>query len=189
MFDPERFLSGDGDYAAAVIREHHGYVLAVCRSFARTDDETEDLAQEAWRSVVAHARSYSGEGSFRSWLHRIAVNACLTEARTRRTARDATLRYTTELSAGAHPGASDPHGYAERRELSGVIHRALAELTDGERTAVTLRVLEGRRAKEVARIMGVTPATVRSHLRHGLNRLRRIMEDPDSDLSRYRATS
>ena len=83
----------------------------------------------------------------------------------------------------------DPLHQTHLRELQRAILRALPELTPGEREALTLRVLEGRKPAEVARIMNVTPATVRSHVRHALNHLREMMEDPDHDLSRYRANS
>jgi RNA polymerase sigma-70 factor (ECF subfamily) len=188
VFDAERFLSRDAAYTAEVIREHHGFVLMWCRAYSTCDDEAEDLAQEVWRTVVAKARGYRGTGSFKSWLHRIAINTCLSAVRSKKSAREALARYQQEDASGRSAArAPDPQRTVERQQLAMSLHRALGALTQGERRAVTLRVLEGRAPQEVAEIMQITPATVRSHVRHGLNHLRRIMEDPDSELSRYRA--
>ena len=187
LFDASRFLSGDRAYAAEVVRAHHGFVLSVCRAFARSGDEAEDLAQETWKAVVSNADTFRGMGSFRAWLHRIATNVCLSYMRSRKASIDGRRRYA--LEAGGEEPVIRPDGGVgiERRELRASVQGAIARLTERERTAVTLRVLEGRSTTEVAGMMEVTEATVRSHLRHGINHLRRIMEDPESDLHRHRA--
>lgn len=187
MFDPERFAGGDEQYVREIVREHEPMVLVICRSFARDDDHTDDLAQETWLTVCAKVGSFKGEGSFRAWLSRVCMNVCLTEARTQK-ARAERLRRFAQEAKTMDWRRIDPLAETERRELQHATYRALPQLSDGEREAVTLRILEGLSAAEAADLMGVAPATVRSHLRHAINRLRTIMEDPDNELSRYRAT-
>lgn len=185
MFDAERFAAGDRQYVRVVVQEHEPMILFICRSFARDDDHTQDLAQETWKTACAKIGSFSGEGSFRSWLHRVCTNVCLSEMRSRKT-RDERLRQHAEEFYAMHWRDIDPLAETERRELQHSIHRALPKLSDGERDAVTLRIFEGRSAAEIAEIMGIAPATVRSHVRHAIQRLRTMVEDPDNDLSRYR---
>lgn len=187
MFDLKRFTSGDERYVREVVREHEPLVLVICRSFAQDDDHIEDLAQETWKTVCAKIDSFRGEGSFRAWLSRVCARVCLTDARVRKTRADRAMRYAEE-SKPLNWHQIDPLAQTERGQLQRAIHRALPELSDGERNAVTYRILEGRPPTECAELMGVTPATVRSHLRHAINRLRRMMEDPEHELSRYRAS-
>jgi RNA polymerase sigma-70 factor (ECF subfamily) len=188
VFDPQRFSTGEREYVRDVVRAYEPMILLICRSFARDEDQAEDLAQETWKTVCAKIASFRGEGSFRSWLHRVCTNVCLTEVRAGKARAEGRTRYGQEEEAVA-PKQMDPLAETQRRELQRSIHRALPALSDGERTAVTLRILEGCSAAETAERMGVTPATVRSHIRHAIHRLRTMMEDPDNDLSRHRASS
>lgn len=185
MFDAERFTSGDRDYVRAVIREHEAMVQLICQSYSVDYDNAQDLAQETWRIVWTRAGSFEGRGSFRGWLAKIAINVCLSDVRARKKTAARLRRYGRELRSLAGWTQVDPLAETERRELQRAIYRALPELSDGEFDAVTLRILEGRSPTETADIMGVTPATVRSHIRHAIKRLRTLMEDPDNDLSRY----
>lgn len=187
MFDPERFASGDERYIREVVREHEPLVLMICRSFARDEDGTDDLAQETWKKVCATIGSFKSEGSFRAWLSRVCVNVCLSQTRMRKGRRER-LRLYAEEAKTMDWRQIDPLAETEQRELQHAIYRALPELTDGERQAVTLRIFEGCSAAEAAEVMGVAPATVRSHIRHAIKRLRTMMEDPDNDLSRYRTS-
>lgn len=187
MFDLARFAAGDDIYVREVVREHEPMVLMICRSFAQDDDHTNDLAQETWKTVCAKIDSFRGEGSFRAWLSRICTRVCLTDARARMTRAERAKRYADEI-APLEWKQIDPLARTERREFQHAIYRALPGLSNGERTAVTLRILEECTTAETAELMGVAQATVRSHLRHALIRLRTMMEDPNHALSRYRAS-
>lgn len=187
MFDGERFANGDREYVREVVLEHEPMVLVICRSFARDDDHAEDLAQETWTTVCQKIDAFTGRGSFRSWLAAVCTNVCLSDARRKKQRGERLSQYAEEVRSRDWKQI-DPLAETARRELQHSIYRALPKLTESEREAVTLRILEGRPSAEVAKVMGVAPATVRSHLRHAINRLRTMMEDPDDDMSRHRAS-
>lgn len=185
MVDVERFVAGDREYVREVIREYEPMIGLICQSFARDEDHAEDLAQETWSLVCAKARSFDGTGTFRGWLYRVTMNVCLSDVRSRK-ARDEQLgRYAREMSSHRDRERLDPLAETERRELQHAIYRALPQLSENEREALILRIFEGRAPSEIAETMGIATATVRSHVRHAINRLRRMMEDPNNDLSRY----
>jgi RNA polymerase sigma-70 factor (ECF subfamily) len=191
MIDLERFTAGDESHFAELVRSHGGLVLAVTGSFAHDADHAEDLFQEVWRQVYGKRGSYTGRGSFRAWLHRLATNVCRSEYRAQRTRGQA----LEQLLRDAHGGTRvwrppDPLAHTEQSELEQRLHRALAQLSEREHEALLLRVIEGRTPAEVAGIMGVEKATVRSLIRHAVKRLRTILEssDDEDELSRTRST-
>lgn len=187
MFDLERFLSGDRKYVTEIIREHSPLVLVICQSYSRDYDQAQDLHQETWKVVCQKVESFRGTGSFRSWLRTVTHNVCLSELRTTKSTLEGLERFAAEeVGLGRSWSQIDPLADTSKRQLHRAILRAIQKLTDGERDALTLRVIEEKTTAEAAEIMGVKPATVRSHLRHALTRLKEMTEDPDNELSRYR---
>ena len=74
---------------------------------------------------------------------------------------------------------------ADKRENHLKLHRALAKLSNREHEAICLRILEKKKPDEVARIMGIKKSTVRSIIRHGITRLKKLMEAPGDELPGY----
>jgi RNA polymerase sigma factor (sigma-70 family) len=71
---------------------------------------------------------------------------------------------------------ANPLAEVERDEALARIRPVLPDLSPREQEAMELLILEKRSPGEAAQIMGCTPSTVRSHLRHALVRLRTLME-------------
>lgn len=186
MFDTERFARGDREHFKEIMQSYSRVVILVCRAFAVDQDHEEDLFQETWKTVYARRASYSGSGSFEPWLHRVATNVCLDDHRARRISGAALQRYVRETGSATRHGL-DPLASTERSELRRALHQALSRLPEAQQAAIMYRVLDGLSTEEVAARMGIRPATVRSHIRHGIKRLRTLMEDPENGLSRYRS--
>lgn len=186
-FDADRFLSDDPEYQRQVIDRHSEMVMLVCRSHSADYDHAADLYQRVWLRVFEKLHAYEEGGGFAAWLHRVATNICLDDVRQ----RSARARLARGVERAGYEGGHktiDPLEFTARREFQLALHRAIPQLSDRERTTLILRVIDGRSTQEVADQLSVTPATVRSHLRHALNRLRRIIDDPNSDLYGYRSS-
>ena len=65
------------------------------------------------------------------------------------------------------------------QEPANELLRALTMLSPKQRAATILRFYVGYSTREVAEILGMSPATVRVHLSQGRRRLRREMESDD----------
>ncbi len=76
------------------------------------------------------------------------------------------------------PGV-DPR-LSEMDEPAGELVAALGRLSPNQRAALVLHYYAGYPTKEIAAIIGSSPATVRVHLSQGRKRLRRILEEPDA---------
>jgi RNA polymerase sigma-70 factor (ECF subfamily) len=187
MIDVRRFRRGDPEYFEEVLRSHGHTVLAVAEAFGKDSDHAEDLFQETWSHVFEKRRSYRGTGSFDGWLHRIATRVCIGDYRDRKDRLEAMDRMRIENHRevlGVVP--MDPLSAAARTDLHGRLHRALGGLSRREHEAITLRIFEGMSTDEVADRMRISQATVRSIVRHGIARLRNVMEDMGDELPGYR---
>lgn len=172
-------------------------LLAHCYRMLGAVDEAEDLVQEtylrAWRSYGG----FEGRSSLRSWLYRIATNACLT-ALERRAGRPlpSGLRGPSEALTLEAPqteiswlqpipdalilAGSDPAGIvASRDSLRLAFVAALQHLPARQRAVLILRDVLAWRAAEVAELLGTTTVAVKSTLQRARAHLRRVAPSED----------
>lgn len=160
----------------ALIEQYGGLVLQVAESFTSDPDEAEDLFQEIWLTAWSKRDQFRGQGSWSAWLMILSRNVCRSKYRSDQARAGRMDRYAAVTEEEDHAWRpEDPHASVEEGERSARLHRALETLSEREHEAVVLRVLEGRAPEEVARIMGVKKATVRSLLRKAVTRLREVL--------------
>ena len=151
--------------------EFAAFVAARYRALVRTGllligdrGHAEDLAQSALiRTYLAWGRlrdPANAEAYARRTLIRLALRA-----RQR--------RWTGEIAAGQVPGeGTGPAADAGRDDLVLDVRRALAALPAGQRAVLVLRYLDDQSEAETARLLGISPGTVKSRTARGLASLR-----------------
>ena len=100
----DRAVAGDTAAFSVLVDRHRGELHRHCRrmlaSSQRASERAEDALQEALLRAWCARSSFAGRASFRTWLYRIATNACLDELR-----RD---RRTDGPSPSDEPASPDP---------------------------------------------------------------------------------
>ncbi|EST24746.1 RNA polymerase subunit sigma-70 [Streptomyces roseochromogenus] len=169
---------------AALTESYRREIRAHCYRMTGSYDDAEDLVQETFLHAWRARDGYQGRASARTWLYRIATNACLDFQR--RTARRP-QRY--EPLPGMDHGAGEPparitwlqpypddelpDSAAESREtVELVLLAALQHLPARQRAALVLRDLLGLTAAESARALGTSVASVNSALQRARPALR-----------------
>ena len=166
----------------AVVVEHQGTVLRICRSILRDDHLGDDAAQEAFLRLWQRLRSLSVERRPREigpWLRRVAVSTAVDAARSRRSRGDALARLTRGADPAALVEAAEP---ADRASLSELEHRlevALDRLPEGQRTVFLLRHRGGLALSEVADALGIAVSTAKTQFARACTKLQ-------ADLNPYR---
>lgn len=194
MADEERRLvdraqRGDVESFNALVRGYEARVYNLCYRMLGDADSAADAAQDAFLAAFRNLRSFRG-GSFRSWMLRIATNACYDQLRARK------RRPTVSLDEGdddeeASPLqiadlAESPSDFALRRELAAAIERGLSELPDEQRIILVLSDIEGLAYDEIAQITNTNLGTVKSRLSRGRARLRDVLKAGELLPARYR---
>jgi RNA polymerase sigma-70 factor (ECF subfamily) len=180
MFDSERFREGDHPYFAEIIRVHGPAVRAVCRTYAESEDELDDLLQGVFTLVYRKRRSYRGDGPFAAWIYRLATNHCVSVHRARKARQRGMETFVARDGAeGLHPKSTDPGKDLERKETKRAVWKALDALPKKERQSIVLRLIEGLSPAEVAEKMKITKTSVRSNTNRGKKRLMKTMGGRD----------
>jgi len=165
-----RVAAGDARAFERLMRRHNTRMYRAARSILKNEAEAEDAVQEAYWKAYLNIGTFRADARLSTWLTRIVVNEAL--MRLRRNKRRAqfiqsdmdTRHDLDRLDASAVPGyaADNPAHAAWRAEVRGLIERRLDELPDDYRTVFMLRAVEDMPAVEVAAVLGIPEATVRT---------------------------
>jgi RNA polymerase sigma-70 factor, ECF subfamily len=164
----ERARSGDVTAFEHVYRREVGRVYALCLRMTADAARARDLTQSVFVRAWDRLASFRGDSQLSSWLHRIAVNEVLIEARTdkRRRARVVLAEDHAVESGGAvedapaYSGVTMPVDTESRIDLE----RAISMLPPGARTVFVLHDIEGYRHEEISRMTGSAEGTLRAQL-------------------------
>ena len=152
----------DGASFERLVAEHQGVVLRISRSILRDEHLGADAAQETfvrlWRSLEAgRAPERSG-----GWLQRVAVTTALDLARRRRTRTRREEALASEAPATGAAALDAPERAAVAAEIEQRFERALALLSEGQRTIFLLRHSAGLPLAEIAATLDVALPTVKT---------------------------
>lgn len=130
--------------------------------------EAQDVTQEAFIKAYRALSNFRGDSAFYTWLYRIAVNSAKNHlvARSRRPPTDDVDITDGDVEAAGVVMAdmATPESYAVRDQLQSALGRALVELPEDLRTALTLCEMEGLSYDEIARVLDCPIGTVRSRI-------------------------
>jgi RNA polymerase sigma-70 factor (ECF subfamily) len=174
LFD--RVRAGELAPFELLMRRHNQRLFRVARSIVRSDDEAEDVMQEAYVRAYEHRGQFEGRARFATWLTKIAVYEA--QARVRRGARVGSLEGDvdeTRLEAKGEDGR-DPGAQVAGRELGALLEAAVDELPEGMRTTFVLRQVEGLSTAETAECLGLSQEAVKVRLHRARAALRRSLE-------------
>jgi RNA polymerase sigma-70 factor (ECF subfamily) len=186
--------SRKGELAAfnTLVERHQTAVYNLCLRMMGAQQPAEDATQEAFIAAFRRLEQFRG-GSFRSWVFRIAANACYDEMRRRRARPAASLdeaRGVGEAPTDVAAAGLTLDDEMERRELGALLQRSLLALPADQRLAVILCDVQGMDYAEIAVIAGASLGTVKSRISRGRARLREVLQRSGELLpARFRLTS
>lgn len=124
----------------------------------------DDLAQDTFMKAYLACDDFRG-GKFSSWIYRIAYNTFLSHCRSQKPTESIT-------EAEYKYGADD----ADAQFRYQALYLALDRLSEKERVAILLFYMEGYDVKEISKITGSSPESIRQQLSRGRQHLKALLE-------------
>jgi RNA polymerase sigma-70 factor (ECF subfamily) len=175
-------------YYATVAR----FVFQLSGDFSHED--TEEICQETFLSVVRNLSSFQGRSSFQTWLLRIAANKAMDYREKTRAAKRGGNAVHISIDAGRTDGGPPidppagnpaPDALLQIAETSRLVRESLDRLGDPCREIIELRYFGDLSYDEIATELRLNPKTVSSRLSKCLDRLLIIAQEifsPDNHL-------
>jgi RNA polymerase sigma-70 factor (ECF subfamily) len=163
----------DPDVLDALIEQYQHRLLRYLAHMTGNRATAEDLFQETWIRVLEKGHQYDGKSRFATWLMTIAHNVAIDHLRKRNPASLDEMR-DPEDGAPFEPVAIglSPFEYAAASEDRVRIQAALDELPAIFREVLVLRFQEQLKLEEIAKLVGIPLATVKTRLYRGVMALR-----------------
>lgn len=163
-----RVQAGDTSAFDLLVQKYQHKVINLVGRFVSDQAECQDIAQDAFIKAYRAIDSFRGESQFYTWLYRIAANTAKNHLASR--ARKSP-NYAIDVDDAEHfDGESGLKEYANPEnmlltdEIRATIFRAIENLPDDLKSAITLREIDGLSYEEIAEVMDCPIGTVRSRI-------------------------
>ncbi|HYV25595.1 MAG TPA: sigma-70 family RNA polymerase sigma factor [Pyrinomonadaceae bacterium] len=169
----ELALSGDPEAFGEIVRRWERRIFALAFGMLGREEDARDATQETFLAAFRNLRNFRGEAKVSSWLHRIAVNQCITRQRRAKVRGETALEDEAEKNAAvfALPLEASPARTAEYVERSQAVRKAVSALPPDLRQVVVMKEFEELTFQEIADALEVPLSTVKSRLYTALRQL------------------
>ena len=164
-----RILGGDTALFEILMRRYNQRIYRAVRAVLGSEEEVEDVMQQAYLNAYRSLHQYAGRAQFSTWLTRIAVN----EAIARRGKRQPFTGEDESMIQLVESNAPDPEQETFASELREVMQKQVAALPDTFRAVLMLRDVEGLSTGETAECLGISEDLVKTRL----SRARTLLRD------------
>jgi len=156
--------------AEEVFRDYGPRVYTLARRMLGSDADAEDVTQDVLLQVIRKLPTFRGEAAFPTWLHRVTVNAALGH-RQKRADREQHVVHDPidkHFENGHHAPVRRwrlrPEQAAMWLETRELIEKSISELPENYRDVLVLADVEELPNAEIAAMLGLSLAAVKSRL-------------------------
>lgn len=173
--------NGDMSAFELLVRRYQNPLINYIHRSIDDYHRAEDLSQETFLRVFKSASRYEPTASFKSWLYTIATNLCRNEIRNRSRRNTYYLEdlveegediYHTEIMRDTR---YLPDMLLEKKEQRQMIRKALAQLPENQRIALTLVTYQDLRYEEVAEILGCSVGAVKALIHRARQKMKKLL--------------
>lgn len=174
----ELAVADNADAFGEIVSRWERKIFALCFGMLAREEEAKDAAQETFISAYRNLKNFRGEAKVSSWLHRIAVNQCLTAKRQTKTRSESFLddeENSEDKIFVASPNLS-PSKITEQSERLILVRQAVSSLPSDLKQVIVMKEFEDMTFQEISDNLKLPLSTVKSRLYTALKQLRMKLE-------------
>lgn len=150
-----------------LVRRHEAVLYAVCVRLLGTKEDAEDVSQDVMLKVFSSINSFRGKASFKTWLLRIANNACIDKLKKKAVAERYNESLRNESLAHTEPNHDDDQ-----------VLQLLDQVSADERQVLVLRFVADLSLQEIASSLGLSLSATKMRLYRATDKLRSLAKRP-----------
>lgn len=151
--------SGDMRYFQIIVHRYSSRVFALVAGIVRSRERAEEIVSDVFFKVYDKIGDFKAKSSFATWLYRIAYNAAISDAR-----RKNMLGSDSAMDISTVSVADEDEGWEQKEENISKMERAIEMLAPQERSLVRLYYWDDKSVSDIADIVGISQAAVKTKL-------------------------
>ena len=164
-----RAQQGDKRAFELLVAKYQRKLGRLLSRLVRDPAEVEDVTQEAFIKAYRALPSFRGDSAFYTWLYRIAINTAKNYLVAMRRRAPTSTGFDNEDAESFEDAeqlrdTATPEAELLGKQIAATVNRAMEQLPEDLRTAITLREIEGLSYEEIAGVMNCPIGTVRSRI-------------------------
>ena len=165
-----RCRTGDRDARYRIYKLYSKAMFNVGYRITRSEEDAEDVLQEAFISAFRSLDSYRGDATFGAWLKRIVINKAINALNKKKHESLPDENEQWDLAEEESPPEYRDSLTVER------VRKAIEKLPDGYRSVLSLYLLEGYDHQEIGEILGISESTSKSQLNRAKAKLKELLD-------------
>ena len=171
-----RIASGDRLAMQVLFARHHVRVYRFVLRLVRNEATAEDLISEVFLDVWRQAGKFEGRSAVSTWMLSIARFKALSALR-----RKPEQELDDETAAAIEDQADDPEVTLAKKDKGAALRQCLTALSAEHREVVDLVYYHEKSVEEVARIVGIPEATVKTRMFYARKKLSELLKERGLD--------
>jgi RNA polymerase sigma-70 factor (ECF subfamily) len=180
----ERTLAGDRDAYRVLVERHSHNVFRLAYRMTRNRQDAEEVVQEAFLRGYQKLGQFAARSNFGTWVYRIAANYAIDRMRQRQKEESRRESPRAEELNGIENDplnlvkdeSPTPERLTQSIELRKQMERALAALSEAERTAFVMRHWEGCGIEEIAAVLKSSSNATKNTVFRAVQKLRHTLQ-------------
>jgi RNA polymerase sigma-70 factor (ECF subfamily) len=151
-----------------VVERYQSKVFSIIFGILRNHNDAEDIAQQVFTKIYFSIRNFDFRSSLLTWIYKITVNECYDYLRKKRVRK---LVYESDFSAedaqrleSAEPAVDPSQPVDTQLAQRDLILKLLSKLSEGDRSLLLLKEVEGHSVEELAAMTGLNENTIKVKL-------------------------
>ena len=165
-----RCRTGDRDAHYRIYKLYSKAMFNVGYRITRSEEDAEDVLQEAFISAFRSLDSYRGDATFGAWLKRIVINKAINALNKKKHESLPDENEQWDIVEEESPPEYRDSLTVER------VRKAIEKLPDGYRSVLSLYLLEGYDHQEIGEILGISESTSKSQLNRAKAKLKELLD-------------
>ena len=177
----QRAQSGDEQAFEELVLIHQRKVYNLALRITGNAEDAKDVSQEAFIRAYRGLPGFRGESSFGTWLYRLTVNTCGDFLRKEKRHSDNVVPLYAENSDGEEYPLQipdlryTPESSLERQELADAVAKAMADMPEDYRNALSMREIGGLSYDDIGEELSLKAGTVKSRIFRAREYLRKAL--------------
>jgi RNA polymerase sigma-70 factor (ECF subfamily) len=166
-----RIANGDRLAMQVLFARHHVRVYRFVLRLVRNESTAEDLISEVFLDVWRQANKFEGRSQVSTWLLAIARFKALSELR-----RKPEQELDEEMVEAIEDTSDTPEIALEKKDKSEILRKCMTSLSSEHREIIDLVYYHEKSVEEVAEIVGIPEATVKTRMFYARKKLAELLK-------------